>query len=324
MNSDLRSAWRSLWKTPVTAAGAILTLGLGIGGTTAIFGLFNAVLLRPLPYPDADRLIEISSTVQRQTIERRRSSFPDYFDWRDRTRSFDGIAAWDTMTRIVSGEREPVQVETEFVDGPFLDLLGARPVAGRLFEAADHRLDAAAVAIVNEAFWNEHLGRSPDILGRALRLDAAVYTIVGVVPDTFRGGSDEAVIWTPAATTVDKDRFAARGSRGLALLARLKPGVTREQAQADIHGVSAQLARDYPTTNAGRSAQLRSLDQAVLGGLRPLVSLLFAVTLAVLLIACANVASLLLARGRQAAAARDVAALALARSARANHGWSAC
>ena len=297
MGSDLRSAWRALWKTPVAAAGAVLTLGLGVGGTTAMFGLFNAVLLRPLPYPDADRLVEISSTVQRQTVERRRSSFPDYFDWRDRTSSFEGIAAWDSTARIASGEGEPVQVETEFVDGPYLDMLGARPVAGRLFGADDHRLDAAPVAVVNEAFWNEHLRRTPDVLGRALRLDAVVYTIVGVVPETFRGRSDEAVVWTPAATTVDKESFAARNSRGLVLLARLKPGVTREQAQADIQRVSAQLARDYPATNEGRSAALRPLDQAVFGVLRPVTTLLFAVTLAVLLIACANVASLLLARG---------------------------
>jgi predicted permease len=297
MPSDLRAAWRSLWKTPLTSAGAILTLGLGIGSTTAIFGLFNAILLRPLPYPDAERLVEISSTVERQTVERRRSSFPDYFDWRDRTRSFDGMATWDTVARIAFSAGAPTQVETEIIDGPYLDLLGARPVAGRLFNAADHRLDAAPVAVVNESFWNEYAGPTASAIGRPLRLDSTVYTIVGVVPTTFRGFSDEAVVWTPAATTVGAEPLTSRGSRGIDILARLKERITPDQAQADIHGVSAQLAREYPTTNEGRSARVVPLAEAAFGRLRPVVGLLFAVTLAVLLIACANVASLLLARG---------------------------
>src|SRR5687768_5793221 len=113
MGSDLRSAWRSLWKAPAVTAGAILTLGLGIGSTTAIFGLFNVVLLRPLPYPEADRLVEIWGTVQRQQVERRGASYPDYFDWRDRAGSFDGMASWDSVAQIVSGAGETVQVATE-------------------------------------------------------------------------------------------------------------------------------------------------------------------------------------------------------------------
>jgi predicted permease len=297
MPSDLRSAWRSLWKTPLTSAGAVLTLGLGIGSTTAIFGLFNAILLRPLPYPDAERLVEISSTVQRQTVERRRSSFPDYFDWRDRTRSFDGVAAWESVARIVRGAGQPTEVESEIIDGPYLELLGARPVAGRLFHASDHRVDAKPAAVVNETFWTEQLERAPDVIGRPLRLGDTVYTIVGVVPAAFRGLSDQALVWIPAAPTLGGEALTARGSRGLDLLARLKPDVSPEQAQADIHRVSAQLARDFPATNEGRSARVVPLAEAAFGRLRPVVGLLFAVTLAVLLIACANVASLLLARG---------------------------
>ncbi len=297
MNSDLRSAWRALWKTPVATAGAILTLGLGIGCTTAIFGLFNAVLLRPLPYPDADRLVEIASTVQRQQVERRASSFPDYFDWRDRTGSFDGMASWESSGRIVAGAGGSTEVDTEVIDGPYLDLLGARAVMGRLFQAADHQAEATPAAVINESFWDEHLRGEADILGRSLRLDGRVYTIVGVVPATFRGLSDDALVWTPAATTRDTASLAARGSRGMSILGRVKTGVTLEQAQADIHTVSAQLARAYPATNEGRSAVVVPLARAMFGRLRPLAGLLLAVTLAVLLIACANVASVLLARG---------------------------
>src|SRR5687767_10417901 len=130
VKSDLRSAWRALWAAPMTTASAVLALALGIGATTAIFGMVNAVLLRPLPYPNPDRLVEIAGTVQRQAIERRGASYPDYFDWRDRTRTFDAMASWDGMPRIVVGSGEPTQVETEVVDGPYFELLGAQPLLG--------------------------------------------------------------------------------------------------------------------------------------------------------------------------------------------------
>src|SRR5687767_2607690 len=131
MRSDLRSAWRAIWVNPLSTLSAILALALGIGATTTVFGLVNAVMLRPLPYPEADRLVEIWGTVQRQTIERRGASYPDYFDWRDQTQSFDGMASWSAGASIVYGPGEPTQVSTEVVDGPYLELLGASPILGR-------------------------------------------------------------------------------------------------------------------------------------------------------------------------------------------------
>jgi predicted permease len=280
----------------MTTVSAILALALGIGATTTIFGMVNAVLLRPLPYPNADRLVEIAGTVQRQEIERRGASYPDYFDWRDRTRSFDGMASWDGTPRIVVGSGAPTQVETEVVDGPYFDLLGARPLLGRVFQASDHRVDAVPVAVIGETFWRQHYGATPDVVGRTLQLNASAYTVVGVVPFRFRGRSDEALIWTPAATTVPPQGLSARGNRGFGIVARRKTGVPIDAAQQDVHAVSAQLAREYPATNEGRSADVVPLADELFQDVRPAVQLLFGTTIAVLLIACANVASLLLAR----------------------------
>lgn len=296
VTSDLRSAWRALWATPTTTLSAIVTLALGIGATTTIFGLLNAVLIRPLPFPDADRLVEITGTVQRQEIERRGASYPDYFDWRDQTRSFDGMASYDFAPRVVAGSDQPTQVATEIVDGPYLDLLGARPVAGRIFRPSDHRPDATPVAVISEPFRQQHFGGGTDVLGRTLQLDALVYTVVGVVPARFRGRSDLALVWTPAATTLPSGALAARGARGFGIIARRRAGVTNEAAQADVHAVSAQLARAYPSTNERRSAAVVPLADELFQDVRPAVQLLFGTTIAVLLIACANVGSLVLAR----------------------------
>jgi predicted permease len=296
MNSDLRYAWRAIWKSPATTLGAMLALALGIGATTTIFALLNAVLLRPLPYPDADRLVELWGTVQREQVERRGTSYPDYFDWRDRTRSFDAMASWTSANAILYGSGEPVQLPSEIVDGPYFELLGARAIEGRLFQPSDHRPDATPVAVITERLWEQRFNRSRDAIGRSIRLNARVFTIVGVTAAGFAGRSDAAQLWTPASTTLPPNALAARGSRGFAPLARLAPGVTLAAAQADLSAVCAQLEQQFPDTNERRSAQVSPLAAEIFQGVRPAVSLLFGVVALVLLIACANVASLLLAR----------------------------
>ncbi len=296
MRSDFRYAWRAIWKSPTTSIGAILALALGIGATTTIFGLLNAVLLRPLPYPESERLVEIWGTVQREQVERRGTSFPDYFDWRDQARSFDGMAAWMAGGFVVYGEGEPARVSGEIVDGPYFDLLGAHPIEGRLFQADDHRLEATPVAVIGERLWEQRYNRSRDAIGRTLQLDSRVFTIVGVVPASFSGRSDQAVVWTPLMTTLRPDRAQGRGNRGFAPIARLAPGVSLAAAQAEMTTVSAQLEKQYPETNEKRSAQVAPLAGEIFQAVRPAVSLLFGAVALVLLIACANVASLLLAR----------------------------
>jgi putative ABC transport system permease protein len=296
MRSDLRYAWRALWKSPATSLGAIFALALGLGATTTIFGLVNAVLLRPLPYPDAERLVEVWGTVQRQQVERRGTSFPDYFDWRT-ARSFDAMAAWNQTTFIAYGEGEAAQVIAEVVDGPYFELLGARPLLGRVFQQADHQPGAPPVVVINEALWEQRFNRRPGIVGASMQLDARVYTVVGVVPSAFRGRSDVADLWTTVSATVSPGNLQARGNRGFAPIARLAPGVSIAAAQAEMDALCAQLERTYPDTNEKRYAQVSPLDAEIFRTIRPAASLLFGVVALVLLIACANVASLLLSRG---------------------------
>jgi putative ABC transport system permease protein len=274
----------------------MLALALGIGATTAIFGLVNAVVLRPLPYPHAERLVEIWGNVQREQVERRGASFPDYFDWRDQSQSYDGMAAWLTNGFIIYGAGEPELVNAEIVDGPYFELLGVQPILGRLFQSSDHRGDAAPVAVIGERMWEQRFKRSADVLGRTLQLDSRVFTIVGVAPAAFAGRSDQAVVWTPVWTTFPPAALNARGNRSFPVLARLKAGVTREAAQAEMTVISAQLERAHFATNEKRAAEIAPLAGEVFQNIRPAVSLLFGVVALVLLIACANVASLLLAR----------------------------
>ena len=297
MRSDLRYAWRAIWKSPTTTIGAVLALALGIGATTTIFGLLNAVLLRPLPYPDADRLVEIFGTVQREQVERRGTSFPDYFDWRDRSRSYDGMAMWTSNGFIAYGAGEPQLVNAEIVDGPYFELLGVTAIAGRVLQPADHQPGAAPVAVISERYWEERFGRDAEAIGRSLQLNSRVFTVVGVVPARFRGRSDQAAVWTAAGGTFPPDALTQRGNRGFPALARIKSGVSLEQAQAEMTTINAQLEKEYPATNEKRSALVSPLANEVFQNVRPAVSLLFGAVALVLLIACANVASLLLARG---------------------------
>ena len=297
MGSDLKYAWRSIWKSPATTIGAMLALALGLGATTMIFGLFNAVLLRPLPYPDAERLVEIFGTVQREHTERRGTSFPDFFDWRDRSKSYDGMAAWISSGFIIYGAGQPELVRAEIIDGPYFELLGVQAVAGRMFLDSDHRPGASPVAVIGERLWEERFNRSAEAIGRTLQLDSRVFTIVGVVSSSFRGRSDQAVVWTPVRTSFAPDALNQRGNRSFPALARLKEGVSLESAQAEMHAINAQLERAYFSTNEKRSAEVSPLANEVFQDVRPAVSLLLGAVVLVLTIACANVASLLLARG---------------------------
>jgi predicted permease len=296
MGSDLRYAWRSLWKSPSTTIGALLALALGIGATTAMFALLNAVLLRPLSFPASERLVEIYGTVERLVVERRGASYPDYFDWRDRSTSFDGMASWSPSTFILYGAGEPVPSNGEIIDGPYFELLGVGPVAGRVFEVADHRPGAAAVAVIGERLWERRFGRQAAAVGRSIQLDRTVYTIVGVVPAAFQGRSDAAEVYVTAVSAISPNELAARGDRGFAVLARLGVGVSLAAAQAEMDNINLQLATAYPGSNDKRAAEVSPLSNEVFGPVRPAVSLLFGGVALVLLLACANVASLLLGR----------------------------
>lgn len=296
MIADLRFAWRALWKNPTTTLGAMLALALGIGATTTMFGLLNAVSLRPLPYPNAERIVELWGNVQRQNaVERRGTSIPDYLDWSSKTRSFDLMSAWTAAAFIRYGSGAPEQVNAEMVAGDYFAILGAEPLAGRLLTESDDPQGSALVAVIGERLWERAFGRRPDVIGQSIRLDNQVFNVVGVVPAAFKGRSDNSEVWVsmiahPSAAKPN------RGGRGFAALARLAPAVSAVSAQAEVTAVAAQLAQAYPDTNEKRGVEVSLLSREVFGQIRPAISLLFGAVSFVLVIACASVASLLLAR----------------------------
>jgi predicted permease len=296
MMSDLRFAWRALWKSPSTTLGAMLALALGIGATTTMFGLLNAVALRPLPYPESERLVELWGNVERATVERRGTSIPDYLDWRAKSQSFDLMSAWSQNSFIRYGGGEPERLSGEVVAGDYFDVLGVEPLLGRKLTAQDDEGNAQLVAVIGERLWERAFGRNPDVIGKSMQLGTQVFTIVGVAPARVTGRSDASEVWVSMIASTSPQGRAARGSRGFPALARLAPGVSLTAAQADVTNVAKQLEQAYPRTNEKRGIEVSPLVNEVFGQIRPAISLLFGAVAFVLVIACASVASLLLAR----------------------------
>ncbi|HYE84828.1 MAG TPA: ABC transporter permease, partial [Vicinamibacterales bacterium] len=296
MIADLKYAWRALWKSPTTSLGAMLALALGIGATTTMFGLLNAVSLRPLPYPEAERLVELWGNVERQVVERRGTSIPDYLDWKSKTRSFDVMSAWSGNNFILYGAGAPERISGEIVAGEYFAVLGVEPILGRALTSADDEANAPLAAVIGEALWQRAYGGASDVIGKSMRLSTQVFTIVGVAPATFRGRSDASEVWVSMIASAPPPARAARGNRGFPALARLAPGVSLAEAQADATVVAQQLAQAYPETNEKRGVEVSPLANEVFGAIRPAISLLFGAVGFVLVIACASVASLLLAR----------------------------
>ena len=296
MRSDLRYAWRALWKSPTTTLGAMLALALGIGATTTMFGLLNAVALRPLPYPESDRLVELWGNVERQVIERRGTSIPDYLDWKAKSKSFDLFSAWSGSGFIMYGAGAPERISGEAIAGEYFAALGVQPVLGRALTSIDDAPDAPLAAVIGEQLWSRAYGHAPDTIGKSIRLGNQVFTIVGIAPAAFKGRSDTSEVWVSMIASTTPQGREARGSRGFPALARLATGISIEQAQADVTNVAQQLAQAYPDTNEKRGVEVSPLANEVFGQIRPAISLLFGAVAFVLVIACASVASLLLAR----------------------------
>ena len=297
LSQDLRFAARTLRKSPGFAIIVTLTLALGIGVSTAIFSVFDAALLRPLPYPEPSRLVLLWGNVQRESVERRGTSLPDYADWRDQSLSFDAMALFTAGSLTLQGVELPERLTGEFVAQPYFQLLGVQPVLGRTFRPEeDQAPQRDAVVILSGGLWQRRFGGDPGVVGSSIRLNDRSYSVIGVLPEWFRGITDEAELWIPLHMLGNPSIFQARGSRGPAVLARVKPDISLAQAQAEMDGICQRLEQAYPNTNEGRGVELSPLDQELFGDIRgPLWVLLAAVGL-VLLIACTNVANLLLVR----------------------------
>lgn len=296
---DVRYGWRTLLKTPGFTLVALLTLALGIGANTALFSVINAVLLRPLPFAQPERLVAVRSTDERTGTNGFPSSWPDFADWRAQQTTFDGLAAYSNRSFTLTGMGEAARLNGALITSNLFTLLGAAPQVGRHFTPAEEQPGAHAV-ILSHSLWQSRFNGDPQIAGRTLLLGGINYTIVGVMPQGFRFPvtGEAAELWISAGVEGEGrvPRFVQRGNHWIDVLGRLKPGVTLAQAQADMHRINEQLIKQYPDTNNSIGIKTLPLMKFVVGDVSAALWTLFAAVGCVLLIACANVANLALAR----------------------------
>ncbi len=296
---DLRYGARMLFKKPVFALVAILTLAIGVGANTAIFTVVNAALLRPLPYRDAERLVDVTSTMRRETIEVRSMSYPDFVDWRDQNTVFERLAAYDSASFTLTGGAEPERLNGELTSADYFPLLRADAAFGRTFPEEDRAPDTHRVALVGYGLWMRRFGGATALVGQTIQLNGAGYTVVGIMPEGFRGVSDQAEIWLPMMMVSSVRRASMlqeREQRWHSAIGRLKPGVTLAQAQTELDIIAGRLEQAYPSSNRNRGARVTPLHESFFGGLRLTLWILLGAVGCVLLVACVNVANLQLQR----------------------------
>jgi putative ABC transport system permease protein len=285
---DIRFATRSLARTPAFTLAAAFALALGIGATTAILSVVNGVLLRPLPYADSDRLMVILHGGDNPVAS------DNFRDWRAQTRSFTDLAAAQYWTPNLTDSDEPEQINALHLTAGMLPMLGIRPLLGRVFTEAEDVPGAARVAVIGYGLWQRQFAGDRSIVGRQVSLNGEPYTIVGVMPSTFHFApfwATRAELWAPLA--IDKS-VANRSGNSLRVFGRLRPGVTEQQARADLDAVTSRLEQQFPGTN--RNVTLQSLKHKVVGNIETALLVLLVAVAFVLMIACANVAHMLLAR----------------------------
>ena len=294
---DLRYGVRMLRKNPGFTLIAILTLALGIGANTAIFSVVNGVLLNPLPYPHPEQLVTLHES--KPNFEFGSISFPNFRDWRKDNHTFSSMAISRRFAFSLTGIGEAEQLPGRFISSEFFSTVGVNPVLGRAFAPGEDEIGAAPIALISAGLWKRKFGSSPDVLGRSLTLDGSNYTIVGVIPanfDLFLRSFEVAEVYVPVGQW--KNPLLPERGSGLGIhgIARLKPGVSIDQARGDMGEITRNLAEAFPNDNKGVGASLIPLRQEMLGDVQPILLVLFAAVVFVLLIACVNVANLLLAR----------------------------
>ncbi|MFN7995059.1 MAG: ABC transporter permease [Bryobacteraceae bacterium] len=293
---DIRYALRVLLKSPGFTLVATLTLALGIGANTAIFSLVYGVLLRPLPYEDAARLIVLNETTPKVGMVS--PSYLDFLDWRAQSRAFLNMAVVNDVGFNLSGIDRPENISGKAVSPNFLSVLGVRPLFGRDFDPSEEKVGTAPVVLLNYTLWQSHFGGDRKVIGRTIALNDRSFVIIGVLPPQFRWVEKTEVLEPIGVWMTNNSAYGERGERGdSAVLGRLAPGVDFTRAQAEMQGIAARLAQAYPGTNDQFGVALRPIRDVFVHEIRPVVMVLFAAVTFVLLIACANVASLFLMRG---------------------------
>ena len=291
---DIRYGIRMLVKNPGFTIVAVLALTLGIGADSAIFSVVNAVLLKPLPYHESDRLVFLSE--RSQVLEGMSIAYPNFLDWREQNNSFESIGVYRRQSYNLTGVGEPERLEAGQVSADLFTVLRVNPSHGRVFTNDEDKPGAESVVVLSHALWQRRFGGDPGILGRNLTMDGRSFTVIGIMPPEFLFPS-RAEMWTPVGQLAKDPGWESRGNHpGLYAMARLRPGVTVEQAREDMEIVASNLEKQYPNTNTGNRATLTPALENVVRRIRSALLVLLAAVGFVLLIACANVANLLLAR----------------------------
>ncbi len=289
---DISYAWRMVAKSPGSALVIVLTLALGIGANSMIFSILNGVVLRPLPYPEAERLVWLSGTNPTVGINDESASMPDFKDWKQQSRSFESLAACTSTLLTLTERGEPDQLRVGLVDTEFFRVLRTAPLLGRTFLEAEMSQGKDRVVILDHALWQRALAGNPRAVGSAIRLNGIPYEVVGVMPESFRYPTEvQKDVWIPLAVP---DR--GRRSDFLGVVGRLKPSVSIEQARAEMTGIASRLARAYPETNKNWRVLVTPLQERLVGRVRLALYVLIAAVGFLLLIACVNVANILLAK----------------------------
>ena len=302
LSQDLRHAFRSLRRTPVITATAVLTLALGVGASTAVFSVVHAILLRPLPYVEADRLVEVFEDNPTGGFPRMRVSALNYLSWAERSKSFEAIAAFRGTSATVTDDRDPELLIGSLVTASLFKVLRVPPIVGRTLQPEDEERGSPRVVVLSEPLWRRRYGGDPQIVGRLITLDGERLQVVGVMPPTFREVGRAQVTATTGAQmflpmSIDRAQ-ENRGNHTLRVVGRLRRGVALEQARSELRAVAAALAQEFPATNRNWSVRIETLPEAMRDPqVHGSLLLVFGAVTMVFVIACANVANLMLARG---------------------------
>ncbi|HEV3469192.1 MAG TPA: ABC transporter permease [Pyrinomonadaceae bacterium] len=300
--SDIRYGARTLWKAPGFTTVAVVALALGIGANSAIFSVVNAIILRPLPYPEPERLVAVSGRDTREGTDYWQHSYPNFVDLREQREVFEHVTAYSRASFFLIEGEDPERIVGAVSTHDLFGVLGVRPALGRAFTADEDRPGAPRVIVLGHRLWQRRFGGDPAAVGREIRLGSYTATVVGVMPPGFEfplGSRAEA--WMPLGPAIPAATLAARDSVYLDLVGRLREGVSVERARAEVQTIGARLAAQYPDSNANQSFGLTPMHENLVGNLRRALFVLLGAVAFVLLIACANVANLLLVRaaGRQ-------------------------